>query len=140
MKALTLNFGRKHIFTEPQGLKNQAWFANQIVRFAVDPELWSPHGFLSTLQAVEGQMQRVKKEINGPRIIDLDLILFGDEVVDGGDYLTVPHSRAKDRAFVLCPLAEIDPELVFPDGSKVSELLSKLIIELKIKRFIRIKY
>nr|WP_291328066.1 2-amino-4-hydroxy-6-hydroxymethyldihydropteridine diphosphokinase [Desulfovibrio sp. UCD-KL4C] len=120
--------------TEPQGLKDQAWFTNQIVRFAVDPELWSPQGFLSTLQAVEGQMQRVKKEINGPRIIDLDLILFGDEVVDGGDYLTVPHSRAKDRAFVLCPLAEIDPKLVFPDGSNIADLLSKIDYRIEDKK------
>ncbi|WP_084154157.1 2-amino-4-hydroxy-6-hydroxymethyldihydropteridine diphosphokinase [Maridesulfovibrio frigidus] len=112
--------------TEPQGLKDQAWFANQVVRFAVDPELWSPHGFLSTLQAVEGQMQRVKKQINGPRIIDLDLILFGDEVIESGEYLTVPHSRAKDRAFVLHPLAELESELSFPDGTKVSEALDKI--------------
>ncbi|WP_092161456.1 2-amino-4-hydroxy-6-hydroxymethyldihydropteridine diphosphokinase [Maridesulfovibrio ferrireducens] len=112
--------------TEPQGLKEQAWFANQIVRFAVDPELWAPHGFLSTLQAVEGQMQRVKDQVNGPRIIDLDLILFGDETVEGGDYLTVPHSRAKERAFVLYPLAELDSELVFPDGSKIADILSKI--------------
>lgn len=71
-------------------------------------------------------MQRVKKQINGPRIIDLDLILFGDEVVDSGDYLTVPHIRATERAFVLYPLAELDSELTFPDGSKIAELLSKI--------------
>ncbi len=112
--------------TEPQGLKDQEWFANQIVRFAVDPELWSPHGFLSTLQAVEGQMQRVKKQINGPRIIDLDLILFGDEVIESGEFLTVPHARAKDRAFVLHPLAELESELTFPDGTKVSDALDKI--------------
>nr|WP_154655444.1 2-amino-4-hydroxy-6-hydroxymethyldihydropteridine diphosphokinase [Maridesulfovibrio hydrothermalis] len=112
--------------TEPQGLKDQQWFTNQVVRFAVDPELWAPHGFLSTLQAVEGQMDRVRGVKNGPRTIDLDLILFGDEVLEGSDYLTVPHPRAKDRAFVLHPLAEIEPELVFPDGTTIADALKKI--------------
>ncbi|WP_320172612.1 2-amino-4-hydroxy-6-hydroxymethyldihydropteridine diphosphokinase [Maridesulfovibrio sp.] len=112
--------------TEPQGLKDQAWFSNQVVRFAVDPELWSAEGFLSTLQAVEGQMDRVRGVKNGPRTIDLDIILFGDRVIESGEYLTVPHPRALERAFVLYPLAEIAPDLVFPDGTTVAEALKKI--------------
>lgn len=112
--------------TEPQGLKDQPWFSNQVVRFAVDPELWSAEGFLSTLQAVEGQMDRVRGIKNGPRTIDLDIVLFGDRVIDSGDYLTVPHPRATERAFVLHPLAEIDPGLVFPDGTSVADALKQI--------------
>ncbi|XVK07219.1 2-amino-4-hydroxy-6-hydroxymethyldihydropteridine diphosphokinase [Maridesulfovibrio sp. FT414] len=120
--------------TEPQGLKDQPWFSNQIVRFAVDPELWSAEGFLSTLQAVEGQMDRVRGEVNGPRTIDLDIVLFGDRVINSGEYLTVPHPRALDRAFVLHPLAEIDPELVFPDGTTVVEALNRITYRIDGKR------
>lgn len=120
--------------TEPQGLKDQPWFTNQVVRFAVDPELWAPHGFLSTLQAVEGQMDRVRGVKNGPRTIDLDLILFGDEVLEGGAYLTIPHPRAKERAFVLHPLAEIEPELVFPDGTTVADALKKVDYRIEDKK------
>ncbi|NDV27955.1 2-amino-4-hydroxy-6-hydroxymethyldihydropteridine diphosphokinase [Desulfovibrio sp. JC010] len=112
--------------TEPQGLKDQPWFTNQVVRFDVDPELWSAEGFLSTLQAVEGQMDRVRDVKNGPRTIDLDIILFGDRVIDSGSYLTVPHPRAQERAFVLLPLADIEPELAFPDGTTISDALQKI--------------
>ncbi len=112
--------------TEPQGLKDQPWFKNQVVRFQVDPELWSAEGFLSTLQAVEGQMDRVREVKNGPRTIDLDIILFGDRVIDSGDYLTVPHPRALGRAFVLLPIADIDPKLVFPNGISVADALKKI--------------
>nr|WP_081434587.1 2-amino-4-hydroxy-6-hydroxymethyldihydropteridine diphosphokinase [Maridesulfovibrio salexigens] len=112
--------------TEPQGLKDQPWFKNQVVRFDVDPELWSAEGFLSTLQAVEGQMDRVRDVKNGPRTIDLDIILFGDRVINSGAYLTVPHPRALDRAFVLLPMTDIDPELVFPDGTSVTDALKKI--------------
>ncbi|WP_415717590.1 2-amino-4-hydroxy-6-hydroxymethyldihydropteridine diphosphokinase [Maridesulfovibrio sp.] len=112
--------------TEPQGLKDQQWFTNQVVRFDVDPELWSAEGFLSTLQAVEGQMDRVRDVKNGPRIIDLDIILFGDRVIDSGAYLTVPHPRAMERAFVLIPMADIDPAAMFPDGTTVAEALKKI--------------
>ena len=112
--------------TEPQGLKDQPWFANQIVRFAVDPEIWSPQGFMSTLLAVEGQMHRVRTQDDGPRIIDLDLILYGNEIVDAGPFLIVPHPRMLERAFVLHPLVEIAPKLELPDGTKVSDILKKI--------------
>ncbi len=71
-------------------------------------------------------MDRVRGIKNGPRTIDLDIILFGDRVIDSGEYLTVPHPRAMDRAFVLHPLAEMDPDLVFPDGTNVADALEKI--------------
>lgn len=107
-------------------MKDQDWFTNQVVRFDVDPELWSPHGFLSTLLAVEGQMGRKRGEPNAPRVIDIDLLTFGDETIDAGSFLQVPHPRMKERAFVLCPLKDLNPNFVFPDGEVLSTSLGKI--------------
>nr|WP_084407540.1 2-amino-4-hydroxy-6-hydroxymethyldihydropteridine diphosphokinase [Maridesulfovibrio bastinii] len=117
--------------TEPQGLKDQQWFTNQVVRLDVDPELWSPQGILSTLLAVEGQMGRKRGLENGPRVIDIDLLTFGDEVINAGDFLQVPHPRMKDRAFVLYPLKDLDPDFVFPDGDSLSACLEKIDFKLE---------
>jgi 2-amino-4-hydroxy-6-hydroxymethyldihydropteridine diphosphokinase len=59
----------------------------------------------------------------GPRTIDLDLLVYGDLVVDEPG-LTVPHPRLAERRFALEPIAELDPELVLPDGRRVGELLA----------------
>jgi 2-amino-4-hydroxy-6-hydroxymethyldihydropteridine diphosphokinase len=111
--------------TEPQGLRDQPWFVNQVVRLAADPVIWSPEGVLSTLQAVEAQMGRTRGEPDGPRVMDIDLLLFGDRVMQGG-YLTLPHPRMRERAFVLVPLFEIAPDLVFPDGVALRQALAQV--------------
>ncbi|WP_083465662.1 2-amino-4-hydroxy-6-hydroxymethyldihydropteridine diphosphokinase [Desulfovibrio brasiliensis] len=116
--------------TEPQEKKDQPWFANQVIELAVDPEIWSPEGFLSCLQAIEGQLGRTRQEPNGPRVLDMDLIAWGDLVQETG-YLDLPHPKAKERAFVLLPLKEIIPDFVFPDGLGINEALSA--IEYKIE-------
>ncbi len=112
--------------TEPLGLKDQPWFHNQVVRFEVDPEIWSTEGFFSALLAIEGQMGRVRSDDrNEPRIIDLDILLYGDMVSDS-DFLTLPHPRMRERAFMLHPLHDIAPNLVFPDGETLESALKKL--------------
>jgi 2-amino-4-hydroxy-6-hydroxymethyldihydropteridine diphosphokinase len=78
------------------------------------------------LLTIEGALGRRRDGHRyGPRAIDLDLLLYGDETVDLPD-LAVPHPRLVERAFVLEPLAELDPELQLPDGRRVSELLAGL--------------
>ncbi len=79
---------------------------------------------LSVLHAVEASMGRRRREKWEPRVIDLDLLLYGDQVIDGPD-LTVPHPLMHARAFVLIPLAQIAPAAVHPIFAKtVGELLS----------------
>nr|WP_284710711.1 2-amino-4-hydroxy-6-hydroxymethyldihydropteridine diphosphokinase [Desulfovibrio aminophilus] len=114
-------------WTEPQGLKDQPWFANQVVELGVDPEIWAPEGLLSTLLAIEAQMgrDRSSETPGGPRVIDLDLLLFGDLVTDTG-FLTVPHPRLLTRAFMLVPLREIAPGLMLPGGVAVDTALKAL--------------
>lgn len=113
--------------TEPQGRKDQPWFTNCVVRFKIGSDIWAPEGLLSTLQAVEGKMGREREPGNegGPRNIDLDLLLFGDLQMQG-EYLTLPHPRMLERAFVLVPLRDIAPGFVFADGKTIDQALAAL--------------
>ena len=70
-------------------------------------------------------MGRTRGEPDGPRVMDIDLLLFGDRVMQGG-YLTLPHPRMRERAFVLVPLFEIAPDLVFPDGVALRQALAQV--------------
>jgi 2-amino-4-hydroxy-6-hydroxymethyldihydropteridine diphosphokinase len=72
-----------------------------------------PLALLSALQAIELRHGRERPFVNAPRTLDLDLLLFGDQIVDL-DRLVVPHPRLHQRAFVLRPLLELDPALLAP--------------------------
>ena len=87
----------------------------------------TPESMLDDLLALEVRLGRTRPGLaNAPRVIDLDLIAFGDETRNTSE-LTLPHPRAHDRAFVLAPLAEIAPGLVLPGQQKtVDELLATL--------------
>lgn len=123
---ITLEAMSSTYLTEPQGpVKDQPLFLNQVAWYKVDKEIWSPEGFLSALLAIEDQMARERGEQGGPRIIDLDLLLFGDLVQTTG-FLDVPHPRMLERAFVLVPLLEIAPDLILPDGSSARSALEKI--------------
>ena len=109
--------------TEPWGYTQQPPFLNGAC--AIETTL-APHELLDVLLTIEGVLGRRRDGHRyGPRAIDLDLLLYGDETVDLPD-LAVPHPRLVERAFVLEPLAELDPELQLPDGRRVSELLAGL--------------
>ena len=85
----------------------------------------SPSLLLGELQRVERAFGRRRGRRWGPRTLDLDVIVYGDQVITDAD-LTVPHPRAHLRAFVLRPLAEIAPDLVVPGRGAVSYLVSRL--------------
>jgi 2-amino-4-hydroxy-6-hydroxymethyldihydropteridine diphosphokinase len=109
--------------TDPVGVVEQPRFLNGVA--AVDTSL-SARGLLDALLRVEGTLGRVRDGSRwGPRTIDLDLLLFGAEVVDEPD-LRVPHPRLHERGFALEPLAELDPTLEVPGRGTVSELLAGL--------------
>ena len=82
-----------------------------------------PQGLLAVLHEIEENMGRVRKEPNEARVIDLDLLLFGNLVFQS-DTLTVPHPRLHERRFVLEPLAELAPGLVVPGRGTVESLLT----------------
>lgn len=113
--------------TEPQGNKEQPWFSNQVVELEIDGEIWAPEGFLSCMTAIEAQLGRMREAEgeNGPRPIDMDVLLWGDAVMDTG-FMITPHPRMMERAFVLVPMAEIAPDLVFPDGTNIQDALKAI--------------
>jgi 2-amino-4-hydroxy-6-hydroxymethyldihydropteridine diphosphokinase len=109
--------------TDPMGVVDQPRFLNGAV--ALDTEL-APEELLEALLAIERRLGRIRHGTRwGPRTIDLDLLLYGDQVVDEPG-LDVPHPRLRERRFALEPLAELDPGLVVPGAGKVSELLAAL--------------
>ncbi len=110
--------------SEPWGKKNQADFINQVIGIETD---LSPRELLAHLQEIEIKMGRQPSEKWGPRIIDLDIILYGNEIVGETD-LIIPHPYAQQRLFVLIPLQEINPEIVFPDsGMSIREVLIRVL-------------
>ena len=117
--------------TEPQGNKDQPWFHNQVVHLACGPQ-WSAPALLEALLAVETALgrQRHGETRFGPRSIDLDLLLFGAKLCKN-EQLCLPHPRMFERAFVLAPLQDIAPELVFPDGRSLKSCLAALTYRLQ---------
>jgi 2-amino-4-hydroxy-6-hydroxymethyldihydropteridine diphosphokinase len=104
--------------TAPVGKLDQPDFVNAVA--VLDTEL-SPRELLQELLALETRHGRVRSEPNGPRTLDLDLLLLGGRVIREPG-LEVPHPRMHQRAFVLLPLAEVSPEAVIPGRGRVAEL------------------
>lgn len=96
--------------TEPVGYVDQPDFLNLCVE--IQTEL-SPKAVLERGLAIEQQLHRVRKERWGPRTLDIDILLYGDQIIEEQD-LTIPHPRMTERAFVLIPLQEIAPNKVEP--------------------------
>ncbi len=122
--GLTLIRKSSQYQTEPQEFKNQPWFTNQVVWMSAD-KYWTPEDLLSLLKKIETDLGRVPGPRYGPRLIDLDILLFGN-LIHREKRLILPHPGLAKRAFILIPLLEISPELALPDGSNVKELLNNL--------------
>jgi 2-amino-4-hydroxy-6-hydroxymethyldihydropteridine diphosphokinase len=109
--------------TDPVGYEDQPRFLNGAAR--LETEL-TPHALLERLLEVERELGRDRSGPRfGPRTIDLDLLLYGDELV-AEDGLEIPHPRLHERAFVLEPLYELDPALQVPGRGSVQALLAGL--------------
>jgi 2-amino-4-hydroxy-6-hydroxymethyldihydropteridine diphosphokinase len=108
--------------TAPVGYANQPRFVNACA--LVETRL-PARELLDELLAIEKRHGRVREIPNGPRTLDLDIVLYGGSVIHEPG-LTVPHPRAHERAFVLQPLLEVWPEAEFPGKGKARELLAQL--------------
>ena len=96
--------------TEPVGYRDQDWFVNCII--LIDTAL-SPHGLLKELKNIERLMGRQGGIRWGPRVIDLDIIMYEDLIMDD-DELTIPHPMMHKRRFVLVPMNQIAPYVIHP--------------------------
>lgn len=105
--------------TEPVGYKEQEWFVNGTVEIETD---LNPQELLLLCQTIESELGREKKIKYGPRIIDLDILLYNNDIIDKTE-LKIPHPEMHKRRFVLEPLSDIAPDAVHP-------VLKKTIVEL----------
>lgn len=109
--------------TEPVGYTEQGWFLNCVAEISTTLE---PVALLHRLQRIENQLGRERTVPKGPRTIDIDMLLYGDVVMQTEE-LTLPHPRMLERRFVLEPLREIVPALRLPgSGITVAEAYQQL--------------
>jgi 2-amino-4-hydroxy-6-hydroxymethyldihydropteridine diphosphokinase len=100
---------------------DQPWFLNQVIEVETD---LAPVELFQHIQKVEREMGRVRAELNGPRLIDIDILLYGDQQVSAPG-LEIPHPRMSERRFVLEPLAELAPAVRHPlTGKTAREMLA----------------
>ncbi len=108
--------------TAPVGRRDQPDFINAVCRVRTGQ---APVALMRSLLEIEQMHGRVRQgDRGGPRTLDLDLLLYGDQTIQTAE-LTVPHPRLHERAFVMYPLHEIEPDLIVPGHGALRELLAK---------------
>ena len=119
--------------TPPWGYEDQPKFLNQVIKAKtyLDPEPLLKH-----LKRLEVALGRKESFVNGPRLIDMD-ILFYDELIMDKPSLVIPHPRLPERAFVLLPLMDIAPDLVHPVNKKTVREMAALCNVEGIEKFVR---
>lgn len=118
--------------TAAWGNTNQAPFLNQAI--AIDTKL-DAEQLIHRILKIEKKMGRVREEKYGPRIIDIDILLFNNDIVDL-PFLKIPHPQMQNRRFVLMPLTEIAADILHPLMNKsISELLMECKDELAVKKY-----
>ncbi|RAZ65809.1 2-amino-4-hydroxy-6-hydroxymethyldihydropteridine diphosphokinase [Planococcus maitriensis] len=104
--------------TAPVGYLDQDVFLNLVIRLETS---LSPLGLLAACQEIEHALHRERLVRWGPRTVDLDVLLYGQEQL-ATEKLTIPHARMYERAFVLVPLQELMPSLMLPEGLETQEV------------------
>ena len=107
--------------SDPWGVVDQDWFVNACVSVATD---LAPHDLLARCQRVENDMGRVRQQKWGPRLIDVDILTYRDQLIHDPD-LVVPHPFIAERAFVLLPLKEVAPDARI-GGRTLDEMIAAL--------------
>lgn len=123
LEACTVSQISSLYFSRPMGPKDQPDYMNAVV--AIETNLTAIE-LLEQLQGIEENAGRVRKDNRwGARVLDLDILLFGQQVINTAR-LTIPHYGLKLREFVLLPLAEIAPNLLLPDGDSIQGLADQI--------------
>ncbi len=116
--------------TEPVGVTDQPEFLNMVVEVEVPDEI-DARDLLTLVKRIETEVGRRQRERWGPREIDIDVLLLDNEQVVEDDF-EIPHPRMWERAFVLAPMAELEPELKTPSGETVAQAAARLSAEQKV--------
>lgn len=117
--------------TEPKDFLEQPWFLNCVVEAQT---LLTPRDLLRALRGIEAQLGSKKEFAKGPRLLDIDILLYGDETSDLPE-LQIPHPRMLERKFVLTPLAEIAPHLRHPSWpADAARMLARSADQSQVKR------
>ena len=106
--------------SKPVGPRGQDDYINAVIKIETE---FMPFELLGYMQDIENQHGRIRKERWGPRTLDLDILIFGKEIIQDKN-LTIPHSEIEKRPFVLVPLAEIDANCSIPGVGVISDLLA----------------
>jgi 2-amino-4-hydroxy-6-hydroxymethyldihydropteridine diphosphokinase len=118
--------------TQPVETSSRTWFLNCVVK--AETRLLPPQ-LMHTLLDIERSLGRRRRVLRGPRVIDMDILLYDDRVVST-DHLKIPHSRMAERRFVLVPFAEIAPETRHPVYNKtIAELLAETADHSEVRRY-----
>ncbi len=118
--------------TEPLGYLEQPSFLNMVCCGTTELD---PFELLRYVKDIEEQLGRVASFPNAPRLIDIDILLYGEQVIDT-ESLVIPHPRIGERAFVLIPLVEVAPELTHPStGKSMRDLLSELTESQQVRKW-----
>lgn len=115
--------------TAPVGYAEQPDFINAVIEIATE---LAPSELLESLMSIESALGRERSIPNGPRTIDLDMLLYGEDTLHTKE-LMIPHPRMHERAFVLVPLAEIAPDVIIP-GHGVAKYLLPAVANQSLKR------
>lgn len=120
--ALHLSACSSFYASKPMGPQDQPDYVNAVV--CIESDL-APLPLLDTLQHIENEAGRVREQRWGPRTLDIDILLYADQVIDS-PRLQVPHPGLTEREFVLYPLLEIAPGLTLPDGHALQAIVNRI--------------
>lgn len=122
--------------TEPVRVKGQNWYVNGVISLSTG---LSARELMSNLLAIEADMGRVRKKRWEPRVIDLDILLFGREIIREPG-LTIPHPLMHTRRFVMAPMVDLAPDLIHPSlGKSMIRLLHEIPADEQIIRPVEAK-
>ena len=108
--------------SKPIGPQDQSDYINAVIKLKTNLDSTK---LLNSLQTIENHHGRIRSQYWGPRTLDIDILLFGDQIIHN-DRLTIPHTEICNRSFVLVPLSEIEPDCVIPEKGIVSDLVSNV--------------